>query len=228
MEFTREVVVNLAYGMPIFIFSLSIHEAAHAITAKWGGDLTAAYQGRVTLNPLSHIDPIGTLVMPIIGAFSSFGVLGWARPVPVVSTNFRRGSSYDVVVSLAGPFSNLLIAFFATVIYQGFLMGYVASGAAYNIDIIDELFQRLIRINILLMVFNLLPLPPLDGSHVAWHWFIKHRPWLRDIYASITPYGFLILLVMINTRALSIWLAPVWPLFKLCVDWAFAPLSHLY
>lgn len=204
MEFTQEAIQRVLLTFPIFLFSLSVHEAAHAITAKWGGDLTSAYQGRITLNPISHIDPIGTILMPIFGGLAGIPLIGWARPVPFVATNFKRGEAYSTVVAFAGPFSNLLIALFTIVIAQVFFLTYYETGfgayvTAEVAEIIRQLFVYMVAINLFLMLFNLLPIPPLDGSHLFWHWVAKDRPAIRDVYESLYPYGFFILLGLLWT-----------------------------
>lgn len=193
---------------PIFLLALSFHEMAHAISAKWGGDLTSAYQGRVTMNPLAHIDPIGTVLMPALMAISTgIPLIGWAKPVPVVDVNFRRGDSYGVIVALAGPFSNLLLAFASVVLLQFYyvfaLLGWIpdAEWTGY----VRLLLFYSIQINIFLMIFNLIPVPPLDGSHVLWHWFVKRRPAFHEAFHTARQYGFLILIALIYFNFLTLW-----------------------
>lgn len=201
--------------LPVLWFSLSVHEAAHAISARWGGDLTADSQGRVTLNPLSHIDPVGTLLIPILGVFTSIPLIGWAKPVPVVDTNYTRGKSYGVVVAMAGPFSNLLIALFSVVLgmfyglaYTGLAsMGFVIPDSTHQV--IANLIQMLILINLSLMFFNLIPIPPLDGSWLVWYWFARGHSAREDVFLTVRQYGGFALLGLLWTGVLGIYLSAV-------------------
>lgn len=204
-DFSPDKLYYFVLTFPIFLFSLSFHEMMHALTAKWGGDLTSAYQGRITMNPVSHIDPIGTIVMPLLMALSTgIPLLGWAKPVPVVETNYKRGSGYGVIVAMAGPFSNLLLALFAVALYQVFLITiYIMSsnGATMSdgaIDMIKTLLGYAITINLVLMAFNMMPIPPLDGSHVLWHWIIKPRYEWHEMYFAFSRFGFFILIALIG------------------------------
>jgi Zn-dependent protease len=145
------------------ILSLTVHEFFHAFTAWKLGDDTAARAGRLTLNPIPHIDPIGTLLLPFIGV-----PFGWAKPVPVDVSRIRRGismSTGNILISSAGPLSNLGLALLSSIAF-GLLIRFapgtlVRGGGAY------ELLVSLIMVNVALAIFNLLPIPPLDGSHVA-------------------------------------------------------------
>jgi Zn-dependent protease len=162
----------------LLIFSLSVHECAHAWTASLLGDQTARLQGRVTLNPMYHIDPIGTLLFPAImifgpllsgGALGGF-LIGWAKPTPVITRNFRKIVRDDTLVTLAGPASNLLIAFVA---FVGLAIIIMAQGhlpqqenMMTNVEGFGTLCELAIQVNLALFFFNLLPIPPLDGSHI--------------------------------------------------------------
>jgi Zn-dependent protease len=165
----------------LLIFSLSVHECAHAWMASRLGDQTARLQGRVTLNPVYHVDPIGTLLFPalmIFGPLFSGGALGgflvgWAKPTPVITRNFRNLVRDDTLVTLAGPVSNLLIAFVgflglaAMIMAQGHLPQ--QEGVMTNMQALWMLCDLAIRVNLALFFFNLLPIPPLDGSHILRH-----------------------------------------------------------
>ncbi len=173
----------------LLIFSLSVHECAHAWTASYFGDQTARLQGRITLNPMYHIDPVGTLLFPaliIFGPFIGFtffsGLLvGWAKPTPVITRNFLKIRRDDNLTTLAGPASNLLIAFFAFAILavislvvpggHELVMSTFNGGIAIGIPTALPAFVLLailaIEINLSLFVFNLLPIPPLDGSRLV-------------------------------------------------------------
>lgn len=204
MSFNLDHLSSFIFTFPIFLFSLCLHELFHAITAKWGGDLTSAYQGRITLNPIAHIDPFGTILMPLLMAISTgIPLIGWAKPVPVVETNYRRGGGYGVIVALAGPFSNLLLAFLGGILLQIYAITVLVlarNGAAIpeNVDFaIGRAIRYTISLNLLLMVFNLMPIPPLDGSHVLWHWLVKRRPEWHEAWFAYSRFGFWILISFI-------------------------------
>lgn len=201
---------------PIFLFSLTLHEYGHAVTAKWGGDLTADYENRVNLNPLNHIDFVGTVLIPALMFFGAGGFLfGWARPVPVNENQFRD-KTWNVVVTLAGPFMNFLILIFA-----GFGLGLFASvyhiGSVYEWwvynDDFSELFYQfcfqVIFLNVLLIFFNLLPVPPLDGSHLFYHFFIQGRGRYYQAWENYSRFGFIILLIAIQVIPIQHIILPV-------------------
>lgn len=191
-----EALSKLLLSMPLLILSLSVHEAAHAITALHYGDTTARDLGRVTLNPLAHIDLIGTIIIPIFAVFSfGFALIGWAKPVPVNPLNLRNYRRDHSMVALAGPVSNILLSFL-------FLIGFIAISlldfASNGSGVYQFLYQLMyygIYVNIALAVFNMLPIPPLDGSHVLSYFLPPH---LAESYSRLGVYGFIILLVLIN------------------------------
>ena len=190
-----------AYALPV-IFAITVHEAAHGYAARYFGDMTAHYLGRISLNPLKHIDPMGTVLLPaILYIMSSPFLFGWAKPVPVNFSNLRDPKKNMLWVALAGPASNLIMAIFWTIILV-------------RIDLFPsqaELFLRVmslagIQINIVLMVLNLLPLPPLDGGRVAVS--LLPHPWSNKL-ASIEQYGFFILIFLLFSGLLSGILTPL-------------------
>lgn len=148
------------------ILSLSVHEFAHAWSAYKLGDDTAKRQGRLTLNPLAHIDPIGTLLLPILLTIQGGGFFfGWAKPVPVNPTNFRRGITMhqgDILTAIAGPISNIIIAFIAS----GVIIGISVNGHPDADNPFLILLSRMFMINIALAIFNIIPVPPLDGHYL--------------------------------------------------------------
>lgn len=217
----------VVFTFPIFLFSLSVHEAAHAITAYWGGDNTSAFKGRITLNPISHIDPVGTILIPLFAPLFGIPLIGWAKPVPVNSLNFRRGDGYDVVVAMAGPFSNLLIALFTVAIFQVFFLcyslGWIGNEMVFEIG--RTFFFWMVHINILLMFFNLIPVPPLDGSWLVWHFFAKNNPVAREIFERVRGFGMIILLLLLWTGVISIYFGfVVQPISRVLFDMAILPL----
>jgi Zn-dependent protease len=165
----------------LLIFSLSVHECAHAWMASRLGDQTARLQGRVTLNPMYHVDPLGTLLFPaimIFGPLFSGGALGgflfgWAKPTPVITRNFKNIVRDDTLTTLAGPVSNLILAFAgfvglaAIILFQGHLPP--SDNVMTNVQALGLLCELAINVNLALFFFNLLPLPPLDGSRILRH-----------------------------------------------------------
>jgi Zn-dependent protease len=201
---------HIAQGLTTFVvllFSLSVHESAHAWMAWRLGDNTAKDLGRVSLNPIVHIDPIGTLLFPLIQIFSSVPLLGWAKPTPYNPANFRPDVSMrkgHMLVAAAGPVSNLLLA----VLFAG---GLIVSARAGLIESQrDFLFNILvlgIALNVMLAVFNLIPIPPLDGSKVASFGLPGD---LGERYDRlIGPYGFVILMVLLISGAFRYVLDPI-------------------
>jgi Zn-dependent protease len=162
----------------ILLFSLSVHESAHAWTASRLGDQTARMLGRVSLNPVDHIDPIGTLLIPAIAIFGPLigmgflggYIFGWAKPVPIISRNFTNFKRDDMLVSLAGPASNLLLAviFFFGLAGIYFSIGHLPHGADPSTfqEALGMIFNVGLQLNLVLCIFNLFPIPPLDGSHI--------------------------------------------------------------
>ena len=175
----------------MLLFSLSLHESAHGWMAYRMGDDTAVSQGRVTLNPLAHIDPIGTVLFPLIQIFGGVPLLGWAKPTPVGAHNFRRLAQGHVLVAGAGPASNLLLALVCFVI----MFITVRTGIATHMYDLSFLLPAIgIQMNIALAIFNVIPIPPLDGSWIA-SWGLP-RP-LGDRYDRIMePVGGFILLLL--------------------------------
>jgi Zn-dependent protease len=177
---------------PVMLFSLSVHECAHALVAWWGGDDTSRLQGRITLNPISHIDVFGTLLIPIIAAVSSLPLIGWAKPVPVNISRLKR-PWWDVLVTLAGPGSNLLLALVATVILRFTFPFHPEENSPAT-----ALGYYFIVTNVSLFVFNLLPIPPLDGSRVVFHYFVDGRPNLYPIWDGLERFSIIFLYLIIT------------------------------
>ncbi len=174
------------------IFSITIHEASHAWMANRCGDPTAAYLGRVTLNPVPHIDLIGTIIIPLFMMIFSpgFGLIGWGKPCPVNPRNFRDYRRDDILVSLAGVTSNFIAAFASLLLLKFFLTLGVNSKGMFI------LFQIMFQLNLVLMIFNLLPIPPLDGSHLLKR-VLPQKAVEKILF--LDQWGFLILIILINT-----------------------------
>lgn len=159
---TRFDLQGILVTVLVLTISLSFHEMAHAWAAYRLGDDTAALQGRLTMNPLAHLDPIGTLMFVFVG-------IGWAKPVPVNPTRFTRNISMQrgtMLVSLAGPTGNLVLAVGASILHAATVLLSIAIGGNAIIDLLENLFLYLYMANTVLAVFNLLPIPPLDGSKI--------------------------------------------------------------
>lgn len=174
----------------ILLASLSVHEWAHAIVADKLGDHTPRSQGRVTFNPIAHIDPIGTVFIPLFMILFSpgFAIIGWGKPVMVNPLNFRNRVRDDILVSMAGPASNVVICL---------LMVFIGGVLLKFVPAIAGLLGQVILLNCVLIIFNMIPIPPLDGSHL-----LKHAVGMRDeTYLNYARWGFLILIILINIPA---------------------------
>jgi Zn-dependent protease len=194
------------YALPV-IFAITVHEAAHGYAAKHFGDMTAYQQGRISLNPARHIDPVGTLLIPAITLLVGGILFGWAKPVPVNFGRLRHPKRDMLWVAAAGPGANLLMAVlwalaikFSPALPEFGAMPLAFMGAAG------------VFINVVLMVLNLLPLPPLDGGRIAVS-LLPHK--LAWQFAKIEPYGFIILLVLMFTHVLG---AVLWPVISVVMQ----------
>jgi Zn-dependent protease len=172
-------------GFGVLLLSLTIHEAAHAWTADRLGDPTARMLGRVSLNPLVHMDPIGTLLLPLIAAFSHLPLIGWAKPVPVATRNLRHPRRDFMLVAAAGPISNLLQAVVAAVLLR-----------VSPVSPVTGVLYLAVEINLLLAFFNLIPVPPLDGGNVMLGLL---PPRAAAAYTQVRQYGFIVLYALLLT-----------------------------
>ena len=178
---------SLIISIPIFIFAIIIHEVAHGWAAYKLGDSTAKYLGRLTLNPIPHIDPIGTLILPVLlMIMNSPVVFGWAKPVPINFLGLRNPKKDIIYVGLAGPLANIIFAFILAAIFRLFPV-------AHN-PILSEVIFLSILVNLILAAFNLIPIPPLDGSRILFG-LLPTRLAVR--YMAIERYGFIILFVLL-------------------------------
>ena len=194
IEVSDKIISFLTF-LPMFLLSITVHEFAHAVVAKKMGDDTAQKQGRLTLNPFKHADIIGTLVMPLASFASGFALIGWAKPVPIDRRKFKNHFRDDALVSFAGPASNFLLA---VIFYLIFYAMYQGSVSHYIIN----LFWYGVFFNIFLFAFNLLPIPPLDGSHILFDIFPNK---ITAKLVSLGLYGSIILLIFIYS--------PLWGYF---------------
>ena len=190
--------------LPLFvvlILSLSFHEAAHAWTADQLGDPTARHLGRLTLNPLAHIDWIGTVLFPLIAMFSGLPLLGWAKPVPVNSANLRSPRRDFAIVALAGPVSNIILAVGAAIIMKALEMADLLP-----LSMGTMMLARAVSLNVLLAVFNMLPVPPLDGGNVLMGVVPEGAARVID---RLRPYGIIILYALMFTNVLGSIVFPI-------------------
>jgi len=182
------------YALPV-IFAITVHEAAHGYAARYFGDMTAHLQGRISFNPLRHIDPIGTILVPTLTMLAGGILFGWAKPVPVDFSRLRNPKRDMLWVAAAGPAANLLMAVFWALVLN------FASIVPANFALpLSYMAQAGVTINVVLMVLNLLPLPPLDGGRIAVSLLPKH---LAYRYAKIEQYGFIILIILLFSGVLS-------------------------
>lgn len=198
MELTYIQKISI-YALPV-IFAITVHEAAHGFAARHFGDMTADRAGRITLNPLKHIDPIGTILLPALTLLVGGILFGWAKPVPVDFSRLRHPKRDMLWVAAAGPASNFVMALF----WASMIKLSVVYPTIYS-EPLSLMGQAGIMINVVLMVLNLLPLPPLDGGRIAVS-LLPNR--LAYQYAQIERYGFIILIVLLATGILATVMEP--------------------
>jgi Zn-dependent protease len=195
--------VQIVISFLVLLFSLTVHESAHAWAADRLGDPTARSLGRVSLNPVVHIDMFGTVLFPLIGMLTGAPIIGWAKPVPVATWRFESPRRDYLMVAAAGPISNLSLAFLATLVLRtalavGPAAGSPAAGILLPVMVIAE---TALNINLLLAIFNLLPIPPLDGSSVL-AGLLPER--LAAGLDRIRPYGFLLIYALLLSGGFSL------------------------
>jgi Zn-dependent protease len=222
--------VLVLFQVVVLVLAFSVHESAHAYVAMRLGDPTAYMLGRVTLNPMKHLDPLGSVLVPLISLVYGGWLIGWAKPCPVTLRNFRHVKRDDILVSLAGPASNLAMASLALILLVVLKHG----GAAHSIGAAMDMADRMpgvdttglrlfpvalllyygVTINLLLFVFNLFPIPPLDGSHVLRN-FLPYG--VEKVYNQIGMYG-LIVIFLVGGRFISAFYYPLLDVFNRLLD----------
>ncbi|HYE25871.1 MAG TPA: site-2 protease family protein [Clostridia bacterium] len=212
-------VVYIFFQVVAFLFAISVHESAHAWTASRLGDPTARMLGRVSLNPLKHIDIIGTVILPVFAAITGLPMFGWAKPTPVDPRNFKHPRRDDILTSIAGPISNFLVVLGCLVVMaviantsaagEAVVHGLATFGLGGIVDAggltpLALMFYLLMLVNVWLGIFNLIPIPPLDGSHVIRHMLPDG---IREIYDRSGMIA-LMLLVFFGGRLLGALASP--------------------
>jgi Zn-dependent protease len=213
-----ELIRNIAvYALPV-IFAITLHEAAHAYVAKYFGDNTAYAAGRMTLNPMSHIDPFGTIIIPALLYLSTGFVFGYAKPVPIDFSRLRHPKRDMAWVALAGPAANFIMALLWLVFAA--LMAYFQVQEAFP----HKVAQAGVLTNLLMFAFNLVPIPPLDGGRVLTS-ILPNK--MAYKFARIEPYGFFIVLALIWLKLLGFWVYPVMAVAQLALNLIASPLNLL-
>ncbi len=198
----EQLIQTIALAAIPILFAITLHEAAHGYVARYFGDMTAYQQGRISLNPLRHIDPVGTILLPLMTLWLGGILFGWAKPVPVNFAALRRPKQDMLWVALAGPASNLFMALGWVLLAKLALM----LQGGYFAEPLLKMAQIGININLVLMLLNLLPLPPLDGGRIAVS-MLPHRQ--ASLLARIEPYGMFILIFLAVTSVLGWILRPL-------------------
>lgn len=220
MDTANLIQTVLIYALPV-LFAITVHEAAHGYAARYFGDDTAAMMGRITLNPVRHIDPVGTIAMPVLLYFATAGtfLFGYAKPVPVRFDRLRHPKRDMVWVALAGPGANL-----AQAVLWGALL-YVLIGAGLQERFFLEMCRAGVLVNVVMFAFNLFPLPPLDGGRIL----VGLLPWKQAAMVSrIEPWGFFIVMGLVIAGVVStLWMKPVMGLTYGLLDILLTPLSYL-
>ncbi len=219
MDFANTIQTISVYALPV-LFAITIHEAAHGYVARHFGDPTAEMLGRITLNPLKHIDPIGTIVLPLLLALTTPFVFGYAKPVPVQFGNLRNPKRDMVWVALAGPVSNLVQAFL------WLALGLILLGTGLKEPFFIKVCQAGVMVNLVLFALNLFPLPPLDGGRVLVGLL---PPGPATSLARVEPFGFFIVIGLLVTGLLrDFWLIPLVTLSEQFISLLVMPLRLIF
>lgn len=221
MDIANLIQTVAIYALPV-LFAITVHEAAHGYVARHFGDPTAAMMGRVTLNPAKHIDPIGTILMPLVLYFATAGhfLFGYAKPVPVNFSQLRHPKRDMIWVALAGPASNFIQAIFWAVVFV-LLMSFGMRERFFL-----EMANAGIKVNLVMWAFNLFPLPPLDGGRVL----VGLLPYRQaEVVSRIEPWGFFIVMALVVAGVVSTyWLQPLMAVGQTLVEFIVTPLILLF
>ena len=221
MDIAHLIQTVAIYALPV-LFAITIHEAAHGYVARHFGDNTAYMLGRVTLNPLKHIDPVGTILMPLLLYFATSGafLFGYAKPVPVRFGNLRNPKREMIWVALAGPGANFIQALLWGVLF------FVLKGTGVTEIFFLKMAQGGILVNVVMFAFNLFPLPPLDGGRIL----VGLLPYRQaEMVSRVEPWGFFIVMALVITGVVStLWLQPLMALTFGLLDILLAPIAMLF
>jgi len=220
MDIAQIIQTITIYAIPV-LFAITVHEAAHGYAARYFGDHTAEQMGRITLNPIQHIDPIGTIAIPLMLYFATAGafLFGYAKPVPVDFSRLRRPKQDMIWVALAGPAANLIQAI-------GWAIAFILLlGAGMNEEFWIAMCKAGILVNIVMFVFNLFPLPPMDGGRIL----VGLLPWRQAMMVSrIEPFGFFIVLGLLVAGIIStFWMRPLMAVTYQFIDLITTPLRWI-
>ena len=220
MDIANLIQTIAIYALPV-IFAITVHEAAHGYVARYFGDNTAWVMGRVTLNPMKHIDLVGTILMPVLLYVATAGtfLFGYAKPVPVNFGNLRRPKQHMIWVALAGPGANFIQA-----LLWGVLL-YVVNAAGVTERFVLEMCRAGMLVNVVMFVFNLFPLPPLDGGRIL----VGLLPWRQaQLVSRVEPWGFFIVMALVLTGVVSsLWMRPLMALTFSALQTLLTPLAML-
>lgn len=220
MDIAHLIQTVAIYALPV-LFAITVHEAAHGYAARHFGDNTAWMLGRVTLNPTKHIDPVGTILMPLLLYFATSGafLFGYAKPVPVRFDRLRNPKRDMVWVALAGPAVNL-----AQALVWGILL-YLLQGIGLNEPFFAKMCQGGVLVNVVMFAFNMFPLPPLDGGRILVG-LLPHRQ--AAMVSRVEPYGFFVVMALVVSGIVStVWMQPVMALTFGLLDLLLSPLAAL-
>ncbi|MCU0931768.1 MAG: site-2 protease family protein [Serpentinimonas sp.] len=220
MDFAQIIQTVAIYAIPV-LFAITVHEAAHGYAARHFGDNTAYMLGRITLNPLKHIDPLGTIAMPLLLYFATAGafLFGYAKPVPVNFGRLRNPKRDMVWVALAGPGANLLQAVLWVI------LGYFLVSSGVQERFFLEMTRAGLLVNLVMFAFNMFPLPPLDGGRIL----VGLLPWRQaELVSRVEPYGFFIVLALVLTGIVgNLWLRPLMSVTGQAIQTLLTPLRWL-
>ena len=221
MDIANLIQTVALYALPV-LFAITIHEAAHGYVARYFGDNTAYLLGRVTLNPLKHIDPVGTILMPLLLYFATSGafLFGYAKPVPVRFDNLRNPKRHMVWVALAGPGVNFIQAFFWGALF------FILHGSGVTEPFFLKMAQGGILVNLVMFAFNLFPLPPLDGGRIL----VGLLPYRQaELVSRVEPWGFFIVMALVISGVVStLWLQPLMALSYGVLDILLTPIAMIF